>query len=225
MVRVKICGNTDAGQVELCAACGADCVGFVVEYPVAVPWNLAREDAAPLVARVPPMIARAVVTGGEAEKVLAIARFLMPHLVQLHTDNSLEETAAIAGELSGLGIALIRAVRIDAATGRASGQIEDPLEAVLGLEQAGVAAVLLDARTRDMPAGTGVALDWGMAGEIRAATELPLVLAGGLTPENVRRAVEQVQPFAVDVISGVEAARTVKSAERVRRFIQEAKGL
>jgi len=223
MVRVKICGNTDAGQVELCAACGADCVGFVVEYPVAVPWNLAREEAAPLVARVPPMIARAVVTGGEAEKVLAIARFLMPHVVQLHTDNSLEETAAIGRELSGLGIALIRAVRIDAATGRASGEIEDPLEAVLALEQAGVAAVLLDARTRDMPAGTGVALDWAMAGRIREALRLPLILAGGLTPENVRSAVEQVRPFAVDVITGVEASRAVKSAERVRRFIQEAK--
>lgn len=223
MVRVKICGNTDAEQVRLCAACGADCAGFVVEYPTGVPWNLTREEAAPLVSLVPPMMARAVVTGGEPDKVLAIARFLRPHVVQLHTDNSLAETAAIAAELSGLGIGLIRAVRIDPVTGKASGPIADPLEAVLALEEAQVAAVLLDARTEDMPAGTGVALDWRMARGIREAARLPLILAGGLNPRNVRSAVEQVRPYAVDVITGVEASRRVKSPELVREFIRQAK--
>lgn len=223
MVRVKICGNTDAEQVRLCAACGADCAGFVVEYPVAVPWNLSRNEAAALLSLVPPLMTRAVVTGGEPEKVLAVARFLRPHAVQLHTDNSLEETATIARKLSCLGIGLIRAVRIDPATGKAAGQIEDPLEAVLALQHAGVAAVLLDARTHDLPAGTGVALDWEMARQIREAASLPLILAGGLTPDNVRSAVERVQPYAVDVITGVEASRKVKSPQLVREFVRQAK--
>jgi phosphoribosylanthranilate isomerase len=96
--------------------------------------------------------------------------------------------------------------------------------ATLALQDAGVAGVLLDARTRDMPAGTGVSIDWGMALEVRKALSVPLILAGGLTPENVRSAVEQVRPYAVDVISGVEVSRTVKSPELVRDFVVQAKG-
>ncbi len=183
MVRVKICGNTDAEQVAWCAAAGADCVGFVVEYPVPVPWNLSREQARDLLALVPPLTTRAVVTGGEPEKVLTIARYLLPHLIQLHTDNTLEETARIARDLATLGIGLIRALRIDAATGQACGEIRDPLQAALALQETGVTAVLLDARTQQMPAGTGVSVDWGTALAIRQALSLPLILAGGLTPK------------------------------------------
>ena len=224
MVRVKICGNTSADQVAMCWASGADCVGFVVEYPTPVPWNLSREQAAELLSLVPPMVTRAVVTGGGSEAVLGIARFLLPHLVQLHTDNTLEETAMIARELVPLGIGLIRALRIDVATGKASGEIPDPVKAALALQDAGVAGVLLDARTQDMPAGTGVSIDWGMALEVRKVLSVPLILAGGLTPGNVRSAVEQVRPYAVDVISGVEVSRTVKSPKLVREFVLQAKG-
>jgi phosphoribosylanthranilate isomerase len=223
MVRVKICGNTNAEQVAWCAAAGADCVGVVVEYPTPVPWNLSRAQAATLLAIVPPMVTRAVVTGGAAEAVLAIARRLAPHLVQLHTDNTLAETATIARELASLGIGLIRALRIDVATGRAAGEIPDPVAAALAIQDAGVAGVLLDARTQDMPAGTGARIDWEMACRVRRAISVPLILAGGLTPGNVRRAVEQVRPYAVDVISGVELSRTVKSPELVREFVLQAK--
>jgi phosphoribosylanthranilate isomerase len=224
MVRVKICGNTNAEQVAWCVASGADCVGFVVEYPVPVPWNLSREQAVGLLSLVPPMVTRAVVTGGEPEKVLTIARYLLPHLVQLHTDNTLEETTKIARELAPLGIGLIRALRIDVATGKASGEIPDPVRAALALQDAGVAGILLDARTQNMPAGTGVRIDWEMALGVRRALSAPLILAGGLTPGNVRSAVEQVRPYAVDVISGVEVSRTVKSPELVREFVRQAKG-
>jgi phosphoribosylanthranilate isomerase len=223
MVRVKICGNTDAEQVAWCAAAGADCAGFVVEYPVSVPWNLSREQARDLLVLVPPLMNRAVVTGGDPEQVLAIARFLMPHVVQLHTDNTLDETARIARGLATLGIGLIRALRIDVATGQACGEILDPLRAALALQDTGVAAVLLDARTQQLPAGTGVSVDWGTALAIRRALSRPLILAGGLTPQNVRSAVAQVRPYAVDVISGVEVSRKVKSPELIRQFIQQAK--
>lgn len=224
MVRVKICGNTDAEQVAWCAAADADCLGFVVEYPVPVPWNLSREQARDLMALVPPLTIRAVVTGGDADRVLAIARCLMPHVVQLHTDNSLGETARIARGLASLGIGLIRALRIDVATGQACGEIPDPMQAALALQDTGVAAVLLDARTQQLPAGTGVSVDWATALTIRQALSRPLILAGGLTPQNVRTAVEQVRPYAVDVISGVEVSRRVKSPELIRQFIQQAKG-
>lgn len=224
MVRVKICGNTDAEQVAWCVAAGADGVGLVVEYPVPVPWNLSREQARDLLALVPPLTTRAVVTGGDATHVLAVARFLAPHVVQLHTDNPLEETARIARALAALGIGLIRAVRIDVATGQAGGEVADPLQAALAVQETGVAAVLLDARTGQLPAGTGVSVDWQAASAIRQALSRPLILAGGLTPQNVRSAVEHVRPYAVDVISGVEVSRKVKSPELIRQFVQQAKG-
>lgn len=84
--------------------------------------------------------------------------------------------------------------------------------------------MLLDARTEQMPAGTGVCVDWSIAAAIRRALTLPLILAGGLTPQNVRRAVEQVRPYAVDVISGVEVSRKVKSPQQMREFVEQAKG-
>ena len=224
MTRVKICGNTDADQVRICVDAGADCLGFVVEYPVDVPWNLSREAAKGLLDLVPPLVSRAVVTGGSPQEVLAIARCLMPHLVQLHTDNPLPETEWLAGELAALQIGLIRALRIDVATGEACGEVKDPIQAALALERTGIAAVLLDARTPTMPAGTGVSVNWETARAVRDALSIPLILAGGLTPSNVRAAVEMVHPYAVDVITGVEAARRVKDPELVRRFVQAACG-
>lgn len=223
MTRVKICGNTDRHQIEMCARSGADAVGFVVEYPVAVPWNLSRKEALDLLPEVPPFVNRVVVTGGPASSVLAIAERLSPDAVQLHTDNTVAETALVARELADRGIGLIRALRIDVGTGQASGETGDPIEAALALQGAGISALLLDARTDCMPAGTGVSVSWELARSIREALHIPLVLAGGLNPGNIREAIDAVRPYAVDVISGVEASRRIKDPALVEEFISRAK--
>ena len=118
-----------------------------------------------------------------------------------------------------------RALRVDAATGLASGDLPDPVEAALALQECGIAALLLDARTGSLPAGTGVALSREMARAVRDAIRIPLILAGGLSPANAAAAIEAVRPFAVDVISGVESSRRVKDASLVRAFVRAAKGL
>jgi phosphoribosylanthranilate isomerase len=223
VVRVKICGNTDAGHVAACVEAGADAVGFVVNYPTPVPWNLSLDEAGALLPLVPPFVSRAVVMGGSLGDVLAAARFLRPHLVQLHTDNSVSETAEIAKALSLEGIGLIRALRISASTGEACGEIKEPVQAAQALSETTISALLLDARTEGMPAGTGVAVNWDMARAVRQAIKIPLILAGGLTPENVGEAVRQVHPYGVDVISGVETKRCVKDFARVRAFVHAAK--
>src|SRR5512136_1853651 len=125
VVRVKVCGNTDAAQVAMCVEAGVDCVGVVVEYPVAVPWNVTRQEARVLLAAVPPFVSRVAVTGGDLQQVLAIAQHVRPHFLQLHTDNTVAETAAIADELSALGIGVIKALRVDAETGLACGEVDD----------------------------------------------------------------------------------------------------
>ena len=221
VVRIKICGNTDPGQVDTCVRAGADCLGFVVEYPLAVPWNLSRREARDLLALVPPMVSRAVVTGGPPQSVLDLARFLRPHLVQLHTDNPLAETAEMARELASLGICLVRALRIDVATGQACGEIPDPVAAALALQESGVSAILLDARTETLPAGTGMRVDWETASQVRESLRIPLILAGGLSPVNVRGAIRMVRPYGVDVITGVETSRRVKDPALVRQFVQQ----
>ncbi|MDH7602258.1 MAG: phosphoribosylanthranilate isomerase [Armatimonadota bacterium] len=223
MVRVKICGNTDVEQVRMVVDSGADCVGFVVEYPVPVPWNLSRSEAAELIAQVPPFVTRAVVTGGAPNHVIAVSEMLRPHILQLHTDNSVEETALIARELSKLGIGLVRALRIDVSSNTAAGEIPDPLEAAKQLECTGISAILLDAKTEELPAGTGCRTDWTLARKVRDCLEIPLILAGGLNPNNVAEAISAVKPYGVDVITGVEVKRRMKSPELVRRFVRNAK--
>ncbi len=225
MVRVKICGNTDTEQINMCVRAGADAVGFVVEYPVPVPWNLTREEARDLLPVVLPFVSRAVVTGGPAEVVLAIAEFLSPDVIQLHTDNTVDETALIARELALKHIGLIRALRIDVAAGVASGEIDDPVEAALALQETGISALLVDARTDSMPAGTGLSVSWDLARTIRDSIRIPLILAGGLNPGNVREAIDAVRPYGVDVISGVEASRRLKDPALVEEFIRRAKGM
>ena len=202
---------------------GADCVGVVVEYPVPVPWNLNREEAAELLPLVPCFVSRAVVTGGPVEVVLSIAYRLRPHLVQLHTDNPVEETAGLAGELAGAGIGLIRALRIDVASGSAIGETPDPLEAARALQDTGICGLVVDARTDKLPAGTGQTLDWALVRRIRDTVRVPVILAGGLTPANVREAISAVRPYAVDVITGVESARRVKDPALVREFVRRAR--
>lgn len=223
MLKVKICGNTDAEQITLCALAGADAIGLVVEYPEEVPWNLTREVAQPLIMMIPPFISRVVVTGGNPDRVCAIAEYLSPHVLQLHTDNPVHEVAQIVKRLTGQGISVIAALRIDARTGQACGNVADPVEAALALQDAGIHALLLDTKNETMPAGTGMPVSWEMARQVCDALSIPLILAGGLTPENVRLAVETVHPFAVDVITGVEVRRKVKDPHLVHTFIQQAK--
>ncbi|MDI6827531.1 MAG: phosphoribosylanthranilate isomerase [Armatimonadota bacterium] len=223
MVRVKICGNTDTKQIKMCVEAGADCVGFVVEYPVPVPWNLKREEAAELLTLVPPFVTKAVVTGGDAEFVLDIADRLHPEIIQLHTDNPIRETEEIAKELALRGILLIRALRINVATGKAGGEIDDPILAAHALEGTGISALLVDAQTANMPAGTGVSVSWEIARLIRESLDIPVILAGGLNPSNVRDAIKAVRPYAVDVITGVEASRRIKDPVLVREFVRQAK--
>ena len=117
MLRVKICGLMRAEDVAACVSAGAHALGFVTEYPVPVPWNLTEARAKELIDAVPPFVTSCMVTAGSAEKVLSLARRVRPDIVQLHGDETLEETAVIAAELKKIGILCIRALRVDK-TGR-----------------------------------------------------------------------------------------------------------
>lgn len=223
MTRVKICGLMSRNDIDICARAGADAVGFVTEYPVEVPWNINREKARMLVAETPPFMKTAAVVGGPTETILAIAETVRPDLLQLHGDETIEEIEQVCKSLQNTSTKIIKALRIDVDTGKAKFSVEDPLEAVNILAQTGVSALVVDSKTARRPAGTGVTLDWSVISKMTADLSIPLILAGGLTVQNVSTALEQVRPYGVDVISGVESNSGHKDEKLVRQFVRTAK--
>jgi phosphoribosylanthranilate isomerase len=224
MIRVKICGLMSEADVQMAVSAGADSLGVVTEYPIPVPWNIPRARSAELVALAPPFVTTTAVVGGPVREMVAIARTVRPHFLQLHGDETVEEIRAVCESLAGSGIKILKALRINVATGEALFTVKDPVQACVLLEQSGIAGLVLDSKTSSRPAGTGVPLDWSSLRRVTKSIHLPIILAGGLTPGNVKRAIELVRPYAVDVITGVEREAGVKDPRRMRDFVKAVKG-
>ncbi len=203
MVRVKICGLTRVEDVEFAAGSGADYLGFVL-YPKS-PRYVAPEKAVELLRIVEGPLKVAVMVNPSEEEVLE-ALDLGFDLVQLHGDERPDLVRRIGMDR------VIKAFRVKSSVPEG---IEDWREAH---------GVLLDTYSRGSYGGTGRTFDWIIAKGV-VDRGFRVFLAGGLTPENVRRAVEEVKPYCVDVSSGVESSPGVKDKMKVRTFIKEAKGL
>ena len=201
-VKVKICGIRRPQDLRAAVAAGADALGFV--FAPGSSRRLAVEEARVLVGQVPAFVSRVGLfmdqTRAEVEQVLQRVPL---SLLQFHGRED-------AGFCRQFGLPYMKAVAMG------SGGAPELAER----DFADAAALLLDSHRAGGVGGTGQTFDW--SGIPRMT--LPLVLAGGLTPENVRRAVEQVRPWAVDVSSGVEDAPGVKNVEEMQAFIREAKG-
>jgi phosphoribosylanthranilate isomerase len=198
VTRIKICGVTTADQAQACVEAGADSVG--VNF---VPSSVRRVDArtAGAIARAvgPRALVVAVVAGMTVDAMRALREATGVGCLQLHGDESGEDVAAL---LPHAYKAVRVATRDDA-------------------ERAGAMPgdyVLVDAKVDGALGGTGHAFDWSLVVDL--ATRRRLVLAGGLTPENVTRAVEMVRPWCVDVASGVESSPGVKDPAKVRAFVE-----
>ena len=222
MVRVKICGMTHEEDIALCVEAGASALGFVVEYPQPTPWTLSRERATQLMSAVPPFVSRVAVVGGSAETIINICKTLRPDAVQLHGDESEATVAAVAQALANSGTRIIKAVRIRAQQGPERDASDLPAHHWTAIAArflaAGADAILLDSKADHRPGGTGKTFDWQIAQEVAKSVQ-PLILAGGLTPENVGQAIATVQPYAVDVISSLEDANHRKVTAQVKRFL------
>ena len=203
-VKVKICGITNAEDAWSAAAAGADALGFMFYTPS--PRCVSREQAGQITRELPPFVARVgvFVDPTEDEVRRAIAETGIDTL-QFHGDESPEFCRKF-------GLRVIKAFRVrDAAS--LDGTAAFPAE-----------AWLLDSFVAGKPGGTGEKFNWDLAAE--AARRHPTVLlAGGLTPENVAAAVEQVRPYGLDVSSGVESAPGKKDRAKVRDFILAAKSV
>ena len=202
MTRVKVCGVTSVEQAVACAELGIDAIGVNL-----VPSSVRRVDEA--VARA---IAEAV---GKETLVVAVV-----------ADRTVEELRGVAAR-TGVGCLQLHGGE-DAATVAALLPHAYKAVRVAGPGDVAIAAampgeyVMVDAKVAGALGGTGHTFDWGLVVDL--ASERKLVLAGGLTPDNVRQAVDRVRPWCVDVASGVESAVGVKDLARVRAFVAAARG-
>ena len=198
--RIKVCGVRDAGTIEAAIEAGVDALGFV--FVEDSPRFIEPARAWGLVSGLPPfLMSVGLFRNASLEEFCAIEQQCPTHLSQLHgtePDNLVRDC----------GPSVIKAVRFDAAT------IADQLVRYDAMEE--VDAILVDGSA----GGEGTAFDWSQLAEAASDINKPIILAGGLDPETVGNAIRAVLPFAVDVSSGVESARGVKDAGKIRAFCQ-----
>ncbi len=199
--RVKICGITRAQDAEVAARAGADAIGLVF-YP-ASPRYLSAERAVEIRDALPPFVQTvALFVNPDAAQVAQAIGRVRPALLQFHG----EETAEFCGQF---GVPYVKACRIRPGV--------DALEYLRPFSRA--AAWLYDSYVPEY-GGVGESFDWAL---LPLAGERPVILSGGLSANNVARAIRRVRPWGVDVSSGVESAKGVKDGTKIAAFIAEVR--
>jgi len=201
ITRVKICGITNLEDALCAVMAGADALGFV--FYKGSPRYILPAEAGNIVSALPPFVTTVgLFVNAGSETIRQTMQTAGLGVVQLHGD----ETSA---ECCLDPYPVIKAVRV-----RDAGSLA-------GTEQFKVSALLLDAWSDQQYGGTGEIFDWQLAKKLTG--ENPLILAGGLDPENVAEAIQVVNPYAVDVSSGVEKSPGNKDHDKVRQFIQQVR--
>ncbi|MCL7395429.1 MAG: phosphoribosylanthranilate isomerase [Thaumarchaeota archaeon] len=209
-VKVKICGITREQDLAAAVDAGADAVGFVVASPLS-PRNLTYEMAKDLIKSVPLFVDSVVVTvTSNIDELLRICNVLRPSALQVHSNN-LPDAEKLRSMLPG--IRLIKAVNVHEIF-----DIEYLKHSVSEFD-----AILLDSLAGGY-GGQGKVHDWELSRKIvEYLYPKPVMLAGGLTPENVADAVRIVRPYAVDVSSGVETDPGIKDKRKIFEFVKNAR--
>ena len=202
MVKVKICGMTNYEDAIAAVNFGADAIGFIFHQPS--PRYISPNMAAQIISKLPPFVTTVgVFVKKRPKEIQEIIRVAGIDIVQLHGDESPEICHAFKR--------VIKVVRIK----------DDNLSV---LKQYLVSAFLLDTYTNTTYGGTGTTFDWDIAKKAKRFG--PIILAGGLTPENVKEAVQKVMPYGVDVVSGVEGEiKGEKNHNKMKTFIENVRSL
>jgi phosphoribosylanthranilate isomerase len=204
-MRVKVCGITSYEDAVMAVDCGVDALGF--NFFPSSPRYIRPADVRSILSRMPPFVVTVglFVNVARQDIVAGTARSAGVQVIQLHGD----ETPDYCRKL--VDWPLIKALRIGE-----SGIPEN-------LEEYPVRAFLLDSKDDTLFGGTGKSFGWHLAKEIRH--NRPVILAGGLRPDNVREAIRIVEPYGVDVCSGVEKAPGKKDAGKLNEFMNEVRNV
>lgn len=207
--RVKVCGITREADLRAAAKAGADAVGLISAVDVDTPREIPPERAAGLAATAPPFVAGVLVTmASTVEDIAPLVERVGPDAVQVHGDLSPDGVRTLGSR--------VRADVIRAVDAGSPAEIE--------AHDGAADALLVDSLTEGGAGGTGEPHDWDRTAAVVADVETPVILAGGLTPDNVAAAVRTVDPYGVDVASGVERTGGVKDHDAVAAFVASAVG-
>ena len=199
--RIKICGITNQEDALCAVAAGADALGFV--FYEKSPRYVLPETVQQIVSQLPPFVTTVgLFVNAGVDVIEQTVQLTGINVIQLHGDESPEECHFSATPV-------IKAVRVKDA------------DSLAGIERYRVSALLLDAWNDQQYGGTGESFDWQLARNLTG--ELPLILAGGLNPDNVAEAIRVVNPYAVDVSSGVEVSPGEKDHHKIHKFIQQVR--
>jgi len=200
-LKVKICGITNLEDALFATGCGADALGFIF-YPKS-PRSITPEKAAAIIAKLPPFITTVgVFVNEEQRRIREILEKTGLKALQLHGEEP--------PEACGIWTPVIKSFRVS-----------DFVDLKLLEQYRNASAFLLDTFSKTEYGGTGRIFNWDIAVEAKALGRI--ILAGGLTPENIEEAVRRVRPYAVDVSSGVEAEKGKKDFIKVKEFIGKAR--
>lgn len=201
MIRVKICGITNVEDALQACACGADALGLV--FYAKSPRRVTPEQACAIIQALPPLVTTVgLFVNEDPQRIRETAGFCGLDVFQLHGDERVAECDFAPRRT-------IKALRVQNAA------------SLVGHQEYRTSALLLDAWVAGAYGGTGQCFNWELAAGV--ARQRPVILAGGLTPENVAAAVSAVRPYGVDVSSGVESAPGRKDPAKVAAFIRNAK--
>jgi phosphoribosylanthranilate isomerase len=207
MVKVKVCGITNLKDALTCAEYGADALGFIL-YRKSKRF-VEPKEVRKITSSLPPFVFKVgVFVNEDPHNVLEILSYCHLDFAQLHGDESPEECDYIGRER------VIKVFRL-----KSTDEVEK-IEPYVGK----IRALLLDTYSESSYGGTGKTFNWEIARAVKERfPQIPLILSGGLNPENVRDAIKEVNPYAVDVSSGVERAPGIKDREKVELFIRRTK--
>lgn len=199
--KIKICGITNIDDALFAVEAGADALGFV--FYEKSPRYVLPETVQQIISVLPPFVTTVgLFVNASAETIEPTLRMTGINVIQLHGDESPEQSVFSSSSV-------IKAIRVKDA------------DSLAGIERYPVSALLLDAWNDQQYGGTGESFDWQLARKLTG--KLPLILAGGLNPDNVAEAIRVVAPYAVDVSSGVEISPGRKDHDKIRKFIQQVR--
>ena len=205
--RAKICGITRPQDIQSAVNAGVDAIGFVFFEPS--PRYVNIELAQQLAKLIPPYInIVGLFVNASAEDIAQVLELVPLDVIQFHGDESAEQCQQIAQYNKRRWYKAIQ-VKPDATSSEIISTIQQ-------YQHAGASAMLLDAWHPELKGGTGHSFDWAQFPKL----DIPLILAGGLKPENVEDAIQTTQAYAVDVSGGVESAKGIKDQQLIERFMQ-----
>ncbi|MDQ9009340.1 phosphoribosylanthranilate isomerase [Acinetobacter gerneri] len=202
--RAKICGITRPQDIDAAIQAGADAIGLVFFEPS--PRYVDIATAQTLVKKIPPYVSIVgLFVNATADEISAVLRAVPLDILQLHGDETPLQCQHIAAVTHRRWYKAIQ-VKPDL----------DLIEAISQYQQAGASAILLDAWHPELKGGTGHQFDW----EKFPKLDIPIILAGGLKPENIEQAIHTTEAYAVDVSGGVESAKGIKDQQLIEQFMQ-----